>query len=83
MKLLVTLQKDFRVIIFSNNRRFPAQRQAFFSEHNIEYVHSHKPFGTCEYENAVLIGDKWLTDALYGWKNKIPVFLVRNVSDKT
>ena len=81
MKLLVKLAEEFRVVIFSNNRRFPTQRQAFFSQYGIEYVHTHKPFGRCTYEKAVLIGDKWLTDVVYGWRNSIPVFLVRSVSE--
>lgn len=76
IQLLVKLQERFRVRIFSNNWVHGRARAQFFAEHGIEYTQTYKPFGAQPISSAVLIGDKLLTDGLYGLRRNIPVYLV-------
>ncbi len=70
IELLLELQKDFEITIYSNNWIFWKKRRKFFSASNITYVKTQKPF---RFEddgemNTVIIGDKWFTDRIYAWR---------------
>ena len=79
LTLLEELSKRYTVRVFSNNWVYAKRREELFRTKNIAYVRTHKPFGSEEIRSdAVLIGDKILTDGLYAYRRGIQIIFIRS-----